>query len=167
LEDEEYKNYQNQTANITMFDTMANENVVTRCIHFGKENSYVNMDRKPATEVDPVVFSNKLMLDTFRSGVLELRPGGRKKLQWVKLEMPIFFVVSGFVQVTFCTVIETSPDQSQSSSRTLYKKNSVDLKTGDDFCVPFGNAYEIENLRQNKPALLRFILLRPPAGDQG
>jgi len=49
----------------------------------------------------------------------------------------------------------------------LYKKNSVDLKTGDDFCVPFGNAYEIENLRQNKPALLRFILLRPPAGDQG
>lgn len=47
------------------------------------------MDRQTATEVDPVVFSNKLVLDTFRSGVLELRPGGRKKLQWVKLEMPV------------------------------------------------------------------------------
>ncbi len=49
------------------------------------------MDRQTATEVDPVVFSNKLVLDTFRSGVLELRPGGRKKLQWVKLEMPVCF----------------------------------------------------------------------------
>ncbi|XP_065545868.1 centromere protein C isoform X2 [Lathamus discolor] len=114
-------------------DPETNEEVLLKCVNTEGSNSCFFKD-------ESVEIYKNLDTSTFAIGKLILKPFKEKGYQFVHMDTIAFHIICGKLLVTL-------------------HKTSYYLTTGDFFCVPAGNGYNIRNLL-NKESVLLFTQLK-------
>ncbi|RUS74207.1 hypothetical protein EGW08_018035, partial [Elysia chlorotica] len=99
---------------------------------------------EPVQDTDPLAGCVQLQQPSFSTGEVQLRALG-KKAHTKTLETLIFTVIIGKVMLTI-------------------NDTSTMVETGDDFCIPRGSTYGIQNLRRDV-ARLHFVCLHDNPQD--